>query len=143
MKAKETSKDSGRVIFVTILLAVLTIALGVLTGVGRFTLKSQASTFSALTNTEAPQICFSGDYENDDGYVHTGEGAYVCSIELDDNLENVELGTSKDYALFLQNQTIFASEVISWELVAALTIVGVMLTLCSGVATLAYWFHNR
>ena len=135
----KNKKTSGRVIVNTCLLLALTVFLGLATKNGFFWTKSIAN--SNIGNSNPPHLCFEKEEFVQGGW--STEGAYVCSVERDEDGKPIHLTSNEDYALFLQDQITYTSTRNGLEVMWVVLLVGVMMTVVSLVATVVYWNHNR
>lgn len=128
-KQTAQKETKGRMAINTVLLLVLTAALGVMTCCGVKKLNAPYETDKGYYNV--PAIC-----TEDEGWL-VNEDSYLCWTD-GSRAEGAE-----DYAFFLYDQVRFASVIQDQNLMTVLTVVGSMLTAASLVATIVYWNHNR
>lgn len=140
-KSQKLKDVSTRVKINTMLLLLMSLLFGIITLFGLQFMKSQMDQLSYLTSGDMPQICFESEDESHGG--RDASGAYICSTEQDENGNSKHLTSNEDYALFLQNNLVFVSNLESLELMTILCALGSMLTIGSLIATLVYWNHNR
>ncbi|MBQ3318548.1 hypothetical protein IJG76_00805 [Candidatus Saccharibacteria bacterium] len=135
----KNKKTSPRVIVNTCLLLALTIFFGLATKNVFFWTNNVPRGY--IYNSNPPHLCFEKEEMLDGGILN--EGAYICSVERDENGKPIHLTDDEDYALFIQNQMTYVFS-RNWSAVTATVLIfGIMLTAGSLVATIVYWNHNR
>ena len=132
--------NSSRVVFNTILLALMTACMGIITFIGVNKIQSNSKNFRGIT--DSPALCFDEETRESDGSF-IQEKAYVCSTEVDENGKNLRLTDQNDYTMYLHDNITFTSVIRSNDLVVIMKSVGIMMTLLGLIVTVVYWNHNR
>lgn len=138
----KSSKTGARVKINTCLLLFLAAFFGVITYCGISRLRTFNISATAFTISDGPNLCRKNETNLDDHTFHLDD-VYLCSLEQDENGNFAQLTDPSDYALYLNNQITWASEIKSAQLKVMLGIIGSMFTLSALVGAIVYWNHNR
>lgn len=136
-------KTSGRVIFNTCLLALMTIIFGVMTYCGASKIVLYSKNHSAMVASDSPALCFEEEIDLGDDVAPIRNGGYICSSMVDENNKPIRLTDIDDYAMFFSDRISFTATIESVQLEILLCTIGSMLTLASLIGAIIYWNHNR
>ena len=140
-KTTSKSKTSTRVWVNTFLLILMGIIFAVITCGALEKVKEYNNQLGVRGDSEAPQICFESSTYEHGGYENTG--AYICSIDTDENGKQTELTDNKSYTLFLADNMHFMTNIQTLQIRVIIYMVGIMSTMACLVSAVVYLIHNR
>lgn len=146
-KKDQKTKTNPRVIVNSCLLLLMAMVFGILTCRGLFWIRNFNIGATAMTISDAPSLCrYNETYEEKVNPQKTEfymDEIYLCSLEHDENDNNVEVSDGKSYTMYLNNAITAASEFNSAQFKVVICVIGSIATIASLVGAVIYWNHNR